>query len=655
MSVSSKGLSGMFYTTRSKLIASFLGVSLLVGGVSLFIGGRLLYRAVLSEATNRVRLDLNTAREIYLNRIKSIVCPLSVSSMEPALCSALKARDVSEITPRLETVEKRAELDFVGVVTREGDTICRIGKGDIRCETAEVANPIAEFIFNRMVPVSGTVILSREFLYAQSPELADRARIRLLPTPRAAPKQEEEETSGMALVAAFPIFDDGKLLGVLYGGVLLNRSTAIVDTVRDTVFQNEIYKGRSIGTATIFFNDLRIATNVVTTEGKRAIGTYVSKEVKEHVLGKGERWTDRAFVVSDWYITSYEPIEDIFGNRVGMLYVGVLEEKYIDIRNKAISILVAITVAGMLLAIGLGYVLANKIMSPVHRLIRASQQVSEGNLAPEIGPISKDEIGVLQKTFKDMVISLEERDKRSRAESENRLLQSEKQASVGRLAAGVAHEINNPLTGVLAYTHMLLRRKDLADDIRSDLTTIVESTERVRKIVKGLLDFSRQTRLDREPSDVNKLVHSTIAIMENQALVKGVSLKFDPGENLPMVTLDRNQIQSVLLNMILNALDATEPGDNINIYTATGLSTSESGQKGVEITIVDNGCGISPENLDKLFDPFFTTKEVGQGTGLGLSVSFGIVQRHGGTIRVQSEVGKGTRFFIWLPVEKQAE
>jgi len=645
----------IFYTTRSKLIAAFLGVSLLVGGVSLFIGGQLLYKAVLGEATNRVRLDLNAAREIYLNRIKSIACPLSVACMEPALRSALKAKDVSEITPRLETVEKRAELDFVGAVTREGDALCRIGKGDIHCETADVENPIAELIFQRMVPVSGTVILSREFLYAQSPELADRARIRILPTPRAASnEQEQEETSGMALVAAFPVFDEGKLLGMIYGGVLLNRSTAIVDTVRDTVFQNEIYKGRSIGTATIFFNDLRISTNVLTTEGKRAVGTYVSEEVKEHVLGKGERWTDRAFVVSDWYITAYEPIEDIFGNRVGMLYVGVLEEKYVDIRNNTISFLVAIIVAGMILAVGLGYILANKIMSPVHRLIEASQQVSEGNLTPEIGPISKDEIGVLQNTFKDMVISLEQRDKRRKAESENRLLQSEKQASVGRLAAGVAHEINNPLTGVLTYTHMLLRRKDLADDIRSDLTTIVESTERVRKIVKGLLDFSRQTRLDREPSDVNTLVRSTVAIMENQALMKGVGLRFDPGENLPMVTLDRNQMQSVLLNMIINALDATEPGDTINIYTATGVSASESGQKGVEITITDNGCGIPAENLDKLFDPFFTTKDVGQGTGLGLAVSFGIVQRHGGTIRVQSEVGKGTRFFIWLPVEKQA-
>ena len=123
---------------------------------------------------------------------------------------------------------------------------------------------------------------------------------------------------------------------------------------------------------------------------------------------------------------------------------------------------------------------------------------------------------------------------------------------------------------------------------------------------------------------------------------------------MPMVTLDRNQIQSVVVNLIINGLDAAEPGDSITIYTATGLSVSESGQKGLEITVADTGCGIPTENLDKLFDPFFTTKEVGQGTGLGLSVSYGIIQRHEGTIRVQSEVGKGTRFFIWLPIEKQA-
>ena len=110
----------------------------------------------------------------------------------------------------------------------------------------------------------------------------------------------------------------------------------------------------------------------------------------------------------------------------------------------------------------------------------------------------------------------------------------------------------------------------------------------------------------------------------------------------------------MLLNMIINALDATEPGGTINIYTATGLSASDTGRKGVEITIADTGCGIPSDNLDKLFDPFFSTKEVGQGTGLGLSVSYGIVQRHGGTIRVQSEIGKGSTFFIWIPIEENS-
>jgi two-component system NtrC family sensor kinase len=641
----------MFYSTRSKLIASFLGVCLLVGAVSLLIGVQQLYKAVLSEATNRVRLDLNAAREIYQTRIKTIRIPLSTTVLGPGFRSALENKEIPDLVSRLERLARNAELDFAGIVTKQGTTLCKIGKGSAANKGLKVVNPIANSVIDRMVPVSGTVILSREFLAAEDPELAEQADIRFIPTPRAAPRDEKEETSGMALAAGIPIFENDEFLGVIYGGVLLSRSTDIVDTVRDTVFQHETYKGRSIGTATIFFNDLRISTNVLTPDGKRAIGTRVSKEVRDYVLTEGKKWTDRAFVVNDWYITAYEPIEDIFGKRVGMLYVGVLEAKYVEMRRNALSILVIITVAGMILAIGLGYVLADKIMNPVHRLIKASEQVSEGNLTPDIGTVSKDEIGVLQKTFLDMVAAMGRRT----AAAEKQVLQSEKQASVGRLAAGVAHEINNPLTGVLTYTHMLLRRKDLADDIRADLEVIADSTERVRTIVKGLLEFSRQTKLTPEPTQVNHLIDSTISLVENQALVKGVSIKFNPGENLPMVVLDRGQFQSVLLNMIINALDATEPGDTITLYTATGLSASDSSRKGVEITIADTGSGIPAENLDKLFDPFFTTKEVGKGTGLGLSVSLGIVQRHGGTIRVQSEVGKGTRFFVWLPIEGSVE
>jgi len=643
----------LFYSTRSKLILSLIGVSFLVCGVALLVGGQLLYKAVLNEAYNRVRLDLNAAREIYFNRIKGLKIALNITSIGPVFLSALEKHDVQKLVSRLSVVARQTELDFMGVVTKDGKTLCRIGPNSMPRENSP-PNPIANLALQKQVAVSGTLILSNEFLFSENPELADRARIKLLPTKMATPRPESEELSGMAIAAAVPVFEGGNFLGVLYGGVLLNRSQEIVDLVRDTVFQHEIYKGRSIGTATIFRKDIRISTNVLNPDGTRAVGTVGSEEVTTRVLTEGKKWTDRAFVVNDWYITAYEPIEDIFGQRVGMLYVGVLEAKYADVRWKALSLFIMITVAGMALAIGLGYIIANKISRPVQQLIKASIQVSQGNLSPEIGSISKSEIGVLQKTFKQMLASIQERDQRQKAESETKLLQSEKQASIGKLAGGVAHEINNPLTGIFTFTHMLLRRKDIPEEVRSDLETIAQETERVRKIVKGLLDFSRQTELDREPTDVNRLVRFTISLVENQALIKGVNLNFEQGEGLPMITLDKNQMQSVLLNIMINALDATDPGGSITITSGIGVSTSKPGQNGIEILCTDTGCGISPENLNKLFDPFFTTKDVGHGTGLGLSVSYGIVERHGGTIWVQSKIGKGSTFKVWLPIEEQS-
>jgi two-component system NtrC family sensor kinase len=647
------GISIVFYSTRSKLILSFLGISFLVCGVALLVGGQLLYKAVLNEATNRVRLDLNAAREIYLSRIKGVKVALNITTLGPVFRSALERRDAQKMIPLLTNIAQQTELDFVGIVTKEGKNLCRIGPNSIPKEKSP-PNPIANLALQQRIAVGGTVALSHEFLFAENPELANRARIKLLPTKRAIPRPESEELSGMAIAAAVPVFEAGNFLGVLYGGALLNRGQEIVDRVRDTVFQHEIYKGQSIGTATIFFKDIRISTNVFSPDGSRAIGTVASEEVTQHVLTEGKKWVDRAFVVNDWYITAYEPIEDIFGQRIGMLYVGVLEAKYADVRWKALSLFIIITVAGMVLAIGLGYIIASKMSRPVKQLIEASNQVSQGNLSPEIGPISKSELGVLQKTFKEMLTSLQERDKRQRVESEIKLLQSEKQASIGKLAGGVAHEINNPLTGIFTFTHMLLRRKDIPEDVRADLETIGQETERVRKIVKGLLDFSRQTELDREPTDVNRLIRFTLSLVENQALIKGVSLNFEPGEGLPMITLDRNQMQSVLLNIIINALDATDAGGSITVGSGIGVSTSHPGQNGIEILCTDTGCGIPPENLNKLFDPFFTTKDVGHGTGLGLSVSYGIVERHGGTMWVQSKVGKGSTFKVWLPTEEQS-
>ena len=642
----------MIYTTRFRLISAFLGVCILVGGLSLLVGGQLLNKSVLNEATNRIRLDLNAAREIYNNDETCLRLALQIAGQERSCLEAVSVRDTEYVKDRLGALAREIRLDFAGVVDPGGRTLVRLtGSGDARVEGGSLlpSNPAALLCLENRSTVSGTVILDREILMAENPELAEQARIDLIPTPRAAPRSETEETSGMTITCAVPLFEGNTLIGAIYGGVLLNRSTEIVDRVRETVFQKEVYQGRSIGTATIFFNDLRISTNVMTARGERAIGTRVSEEVRNKVLGEGERWTDRAFVVNDWYITAYEPIVDISNQGVGILYVGVLEAKYVDIRRNTLLVFVLITAAGMVIAIAMGYLLGQRILKPVHRLINMSRRVSAGDLSPEVGPISSSEIGVLQKTFQEMLSSLRERDRSQRAESELKLLQSEKQASVGRLAAGVAHEINNPLTGVLTFTHMLLRREDINEEIREDLQTIADATERVRMIVKGLLDFSRQTKIEPEPTDLNTLIEQTIPLVDNQSLVKGVIFCFDPGKDIPLRTLDRSQIQSVLLNIILNAIDATDKGGHINIYTR--LSAGPRQTKTIEVEISDSGCGISPEHLDKLFDPFFTTKEVGKGTGLGLSVSQGIIERHGGTIRVQSTVDQGSIFTICFPLD----
>jgi two-component system NtrC family sensor kinase len=439
-------------------------------------------------------------------------------------------------------------------------------------------------------------------------------------------------------------------MAVLYGGIVLNQSTNIVDQAQKSFFFDDVQQENTAPTATILFDTVRVATNIVDDKGNRAIGTQISEDVKQHVLIKGNQWTTTQVYLNDRYISAYEPVSDIFGRRVGMLSVAVPESNYSNVQKQFFVYFMLATIVGAFIAIVMGYLISFHIMKPIHRLINASQEVSKGSLSPEIGKISKDpEIAILQTTFKDMVESM----KRRRIESQSQILQSEKQASVGRLAAGVAHEINNPLTGVLTYTHMLLRRADLSDDVRADLQVVAESTERVRKIVKGLLDFSRQTKLNSEPAEINRLVEATIKLIENQALLKGVAIQFHQGDHLPMITLDRSQIQSVLLNVMINALDASKPSDIITVQTTPSVSASDTGQRGVEMIISDTGCGIPPEHLNKIFDPFFSTKEVGKGTGLGLSVSIGIVKEHGGTIRVQSEAGKGTTFFIWLPMNIQ--
>ncbi|MBA7533955.1 hypothetical protein ES705_26201 [subsurface metagenome] len=405
-------ISSMFYTTRFRLISSFLGMIVLVGGLSLIVGALLINGAVLSEASMRIRLDLNAAREIYLNQEKLIDVGLRITRLDTDFLRAVEQLNLTVINERLQAVSGQMDLDFAGVVIpgEPGGHACTISRLGVVTDVANptALNPLAALALERKEMVSGTVILEPQHLLAESPDLAERSRIEIIPTPKAAHRSDTEETSGMAIGSAVPLYQDNILVGILYGGTLLNRSNDIVDTVRETVFQHETYRDMSIGTVTIFFKDLRISTNVLTAEGKRAIGTRVSEEVNRMVLIEGERWTDRAFVVNDWYITAYEPIRDVLGEIVGILYVGVLEGKYKDLRRNALLIFVLITAAGAIAAIIIGNILGQWILKPVQQLIDMSKKVSMGDLSPKITRISKSEIGVLQNTFMDMLSSIRE-------------------------------------------------------------------------------------------------------------------------------------------------------------------------------------------------------------------------------------------------------
>jgi two-component system NtrC family sensor kinase len=647
-------LSRLWRSTRTRLITSFLAVALLVGLVSLFAGGQLLYNSVLSEATNRVRLDLNAAREIYDQHLRSILLALEISVLEDKSRHLSVDADRDAFTAWLRVVARKAKLDFLSVADEDGRVLASIGTGPMG--RAMPGNELFRLALRKNKSLAGTIVMDHDSLAAEDPALARRANIEQIATSMARPQNTVAPGSGLVLAAAAPLSGGG--LGkrlLFYGGALLNRNNSIVDTVGQTVFRNEVFNGRDIGSATVFLGDMRIATTILDAKNKRAIGTRASSAVSQAVLDQGRVWSDRAFVVDDWYITAYEPITDIAGRRVGMIYVGVLEDKYSYLWRQTLLVFSLTTLLCMACAVMMGAYLSGRIIKPVNQLIDASYRVSQGDLSPDIGPLARSDLGVLQSSFLEMLKGLREREKAQREESEKRLAQSEKQAIVGRLAAGVAHEINNPLTGVLTFTHLLLRREDLAPEARADLETIASQTDRVRNIVKDLLDFSRQTKLEAKPCDFNPFVAATVRLLYNQAMIRGIELTFDPREEFPVMNLDRSQMQGVLVNMIINAMDATEPGGKVTVVTRPGNPDLHDGRQGVVIDVIDTGHGIAPENIDKLFDPFFTTKEVGKGTGLGLAVSQGVVARHGGTIKVKRTSSQGSTFTIWLPEEIRSE
>ncbi|OHB75746.1 MAG: hypothetical protein A2Z25_23460, partial [Planctomycetes bacterium RBG_16_55_9] len=561
---------------------------------------------------------------------------------------ALLNNDMKTLTEELEKVRKAEGLDILTLTDDSGRVLGRLRNPSISGDSQAADSLVSRVLAGRQA-VAATVIVPEEELRKEGADLVEQACIEYIPTPKAKPTLETRQSSGMMIKTAAPILaPDGQLLGVLYGGNLLNRNYKIVDKVKETVYQGVKYKGKDIGTATIFQGDLRISTNVLRTDGTRAIGTRISQEVYEQVLVKGLPWIDRAFVVNNWYISAYEPIRDIRDDIVGILYVGILEEKFIDMRNRTTAMFLGIACAGMIIALIVSSFLARGMLQPIKQLIFASHQWAGGNLDYRVKTTANDEIAELTGTFNTMASSLKERDERLKEYARQQIMKSERLATLGQLAAGVAHEINNPLGAILMYGHLSLEETPIEDSRRKNLEKVVGEATRCKNIVRGLLDFARQSEPHVEEADANDILKRTLSLLRNQALFQNIKItaKFSP--SLPKAMMDTGQIQQVFTNIILNAAEAMDGEGELIVATRTA-----NGDGFIEIEFTDTGCGIPRENLDKIFDPFFTTKEVGRGTGLGLAVSFGIIARHQGTIEVESSLGKGTTFIVRLPLKAE--
>lgn len=228
------------------------------------------------------------------------------------------------------------------------------------------------------------------------------------------------------------------------------------------------------------------------------------------------------------------------------------------------------------------------------------------------------------------------------------LLRSEKLAAVGQLAAGMAHELNNPLTPALLYTRRLLRQGGLDAEARGHLMVVVREVERARSVIKDLLAFARHYQGGRGETDVNELLRRALSQAEGEAPSPNVSTRFEPGEGV-RVLADEYRLTQVFLNIIRNARQAIEEGGRAGLVTISSERVTEGGAERVRVTIADDGPGIAREHLPKIFDPFFTTRQVGAGAGLGLSLSNGIVEEHGGLITVESKPGAGATFAVELP------
>jgi two-component system, NtrC family, sensor kinase len=658
-------------SVRAKLLALVLaplclGVPVLLGLV--WSWGNEAYHRLL---TFKIDSDLVTAHE-YFDRVKQgITHDLQAQAGSARLTALLPAHDPARLGPLLAAMASTGGLDYLLLLDRNGHAIAGSPAAPLPKPARDTWPAVSAAIAGSTR--STVEVFSPQALAAVDPALRKRAYLPLVATPAAAPDTRSLEERGLMIHAAAPVFDErGLLIGVLEGGVLLNGNLGIVDRINAIVYRDGSLPLDSRGTSTLFLGDTRIATNVRLFEGQRALGTRVSAAVRKQVLEEGRTWRDLAFVVSDYYVSGYEPILDSHGERVGMLYVGFLEAPFRIAKERAMGtlFLIFVVVSAIGSALSLGW--ARSVFRPIERMNDVIQRVEGGDPAARVGPVtSRDEIGRLAVEFDHLLDTqvarqaelhrwANELDRKvaersaqladtsaSLSKAQQQLVMSDKLAAIGELTAGVAHEINNPVAVIQGNLDVLTDTLgETARPVREEIRLIHQQADRIRQIVTRLLQFARPGDFAGyiETVNVNEVINDCLVLTRHNLDHRKIELERRLHAEV-RVEINRGELQQVLINLIVNATQAMPDGGRLSLLSADWM---ESGQPaGVRIDVRDTGQGIAAHDLERIFDPFFTTKK-GKGTGLGLSISHTLMQRYGGRISAASRTGEGAEFTLWL-------
>jgi two-component system NtrC family sensor kinase len=624
------------------LIVSFSLVAALAVGLGTVVISQVINEYLADAKDERVARDMDLARAFYQLKQEEVaaisyrlVLDQWVKDNLPAASQgqveAIQIID-QQITNKI-TVLALGGTHLIAILDAEGNIVV----GRVLSPEGELSPvltqgnwgqlPIVEEVLSAGKEQKATEVIPAEFLAQVG--LDGQARIPLKDTPKAAPEpfDPREGTAGLALTGVYPLQGEGgRMIGAAVSAYLFNNDFTLVDRIKEVA---------GIDTVTVFFGDLRVSTNVM-EKGERAVGTRVSQEVYDVVLKQGDVYPGRAFVVNEWFITRYEPLRDHEGQVVGSLYVGARESAFLGLLRTFYLRVALIALVCILLAGVIAVPTARFITRPIAELVGATRRLAQGDMTVRVPVYGKGELAVLGQSFNSMVETLHQ--------TQQELLHKERLASMGQLAAGVAHEINNPLGTILLFSDVMYKEAAEDDLRRDDLKMIINETTRCKNIVADLLNFARQQEVLAQETDVHALLEQVIERISSQPVFEEVEIVRQFSPDLPIIQADPAQLQQVFVNLLNNAAEAMEGGGSITLATRPVNSQS------VEIKVSDTGCGIPEENLGKLFTPFFTTKALGRGTGLGLSIVYGIIKMHRGQIAVQSQVGQGTTFTLTLPV-----